>query len=74
MCGGLVLKRKKKKRNMVTEIRLPSASSLVDARTVLAKGPDAYDGTNVPQPECICLVLDINVTQLLFETALFFLF
>lgn len=73
MCGGLVLKKKK---NTVTESRLPSASSLVDARTVLAKGPDAYDGTNAPQPECICLVLDINGTQLLFETALvyFFLF
>lgn len=73
MCGGLVLKKKK---NTVTESRLPSASSLVDARTVLAKGPDAYDGTNAPQPECICLVLDINGTQLLFKTALvyFFLF
>lgn len=53
---------------------MPSARSLADARLVLAKGPEAYDGTDASQPECICLVLDINPTQRLFETAFFFFF
>lgn len=53
---------------------MPSARSLADARLVLAKGPEAYDGTDASQPECICLVLDINPTQLLFETAFFFFY
>lgn len=57
---------------------MSSAHSLADARPVLAKGPEAYVRTNASQPECICLVLDINMTRLLFEAAflslLFFFF
>lgn len=53
---------------------MPSARSLADARLVLAKGPEAYDGTDASQPECICLVLDINMTRLLFEAAFFFFY
>lgn len=53
---------------------MPFARSLAGARLVFAKGTEAYNGTDASQPECVCLVLDINLTQLLVEAASFFFF